>query len=67
MPSGLRAVAEWNPFSAAIAAARSLFGNAPVPEGPLPLAHPVLTTVLWSLALIALFAPLTARRFAKPE
>jgi ABC-2 type transport system permease protein len=67
MPVVLRTLAEWNPFSAAISAARSLFGNAPVPEGPLPLAHPVLTTVLWSTALIALFAPLTARRFAKPE
>lgn len=67
MPSVLRGLAEWNPFSAVITAARSLFGNAPVPEGPLPLAHPVLTTVLWSVALIAVFAPLTARRFGKAE
>lgn len=67
MPSVLRTLAEWNPFSAAISAARSLFGNAPVPNGPLPLAHPVLTTVIWSVAMILLFAPLTARRFAKAE
>ncbi|MDT0445332.1 ABC transporter permease [Streptomyces johnsoniae] len=67
MPTMLRTLAEWNPFSAAISAARSLFGNAPAPDGPLPLAHPVLTTVIWSVALITLFAPLTARHFAKAE
>ncbi|MDT0270526.1 ABC transporter permease [Streptomyces sp. DSM 44915] len=67
MPSGLRTLAEWNPFSAAITAARVLFGNASVPAGPLPLSHPVLATVLWSVALVLVFVPLTARRFAKPE
>lgn len=30
MPGWLAAVAEWSPFSAAIAAIRMLFGNAPV-------------------------------------
>jgi ABC-2 type transport system permease protein len=47
-------------------ATRELFGNIPagVPEpGPWPLRHPVLYTLLWIAAIIAVFAPLAVRRY----
>lgn len=62
MPAWLATMAEWSPFSAAITATRDLFGNAPPMDGPWPLAHPVEATILWSAALILVFAPLAARR-----
>lgn len=67
MPSAVRVIAEWNPFSAAVTALRHLFGNGLVPSGPLPLAHPVGTTLVWSVVLIVVFAPLAARRFARRD
>ncbi|MFD0152502.1 ABC transporter permease [Streptomyces sp. NPDC055721] len=66
MPGWLRTVAEWNPISAVTTAVRALFGNAPVPaDAAWPVAHPVAGALLWSLALIALFAPLAVRRYAR--
>ncbi len=59
MPHWLRVIAEWNPVSSLAQAMRELWGNggpAP-PSAQLPLHHPVLATVLWSLALTAVFAP----------
>ncbi|MGW4321553.1 ABC transporter permease [Streptomyces sp. NPDC004684] len=62
----LRAVAEWNPISAVTAALRDLFGNAPVADDAAwPAAHPVAGTLAWSVALIALCAPLAVRRYAR--
>ena len=59
MPRWLRTIAEWNPVSSLAQAMRELWGNGgPAPAGAqLPLHHPVLATVLWSLALTAVFAP----------
>ncbi|MFF0426286.1 ABC transporter permease [Streptomyces sp. NPDC004520] len=66
MPGWLRTVAEWNPVSAVTTAVRYLFGNAPVPaEAAWPVAHPVAGALLWSLGLIAVFAPLAVRRYAR--
>ncbi|MFH8839779.1 ABC transporter permease [Streptomyces sp. NPDC017868] len=66
MPGWLRTVAEWNPVSAVTTAVRHLFGNAPVPaEAAWPVAHPVAGALLWSLGLIAVFAPLAVRRYAR--
>jgi ABC transporter DrrB family efflux protein len=65
LPDGLRQIAEWNPVSALSAAARTLFGNpAAVPSDPAwPLAHPVLSSLLWIAALLAVAIPLTVRRY----
>jgi ABC transporter DrrB family efflux protein len=65
LPDGLRAVAEWNPLSAIAAAARTLFGNpAALPaDAPWPLEHPVLSSVLWCLAILAVTVPLAFRRY----
>ncbi|WP_309052887.1 ABC transporter permease [Streptomyces sp.] len=66
MPDHLRAVAEWNPISAVTTAVRVLFGNAPVPaDAAWPVAHPVAGALLWSLALVAVFAPLAVRRYSR--
>lgn len=62
MPEVVRAIADWNPVSAVTAAARQLFGN-PNPAAAIhawPLQHPVVATVIWSLALLAIFAPLAS-------
>jgi ABC transporter DrrB family efflux protein len=62
MPVALRVFANWNPVSAVTAAARHLFGN-PNPSALVhawPMQHPVEASLLWSIALIAIFAPLSA-------
>jgi hypothetical protein len=67
MPGWLAAIAEWNPISALVQALRELWGNSlPATEAQaLPLQHPVLTTVIWSVALTAIFAPLAVRAFQR--
>jgi ABC transporter DrrB family efflux protein len=64
LPHWLRPLAEWNPIAATVAAARRLFGN-PVPAHPdgWPLQHPVLASLLGSVLIIAVFAPLAVRRY----
>ena len=60
MPVILRTFAEWNPVSAVTAAARELFGN-PNPSSTIPvrpMQHPVAASLLWSIALLSIFAPL---------
>jgi ABC-2 type transport system permease protein len=60
MPAWLRVVADWNPVSAVASSCRDLFGN-PNPSSNVaawPMQHPELATVLWSIGLLAVFAPL---------
>jgi len=65
MPSFLRTIAEWNPISALVQAMRELWGNAPAlgADTALPLRHPVLASVLWSVGLSLILAPLAIRAF----
>jgi ABC-2 type transport system permease protein len=65
LPDGLQQVAEYNPVSAVVAAVRTLFGNpTATPDGAAwPLQHPVLAGVGWSLAILAIAAPLCIARF----
>jgi ABC-2 type transport system permease protein len=67
LPNGLQQVAEWNPISAVVAAVRTLFGNpTAVPaDAPWPLAHPVVAAVPWSVAILAIAAPLSVARFKR--
>jgi ABC transporter DrrB family efflux protein len=67
MPHWLRVIAEWNPVSSLAQAMRELWGNGgPAAESAqLPLHHPVLATILWSLALTAIFAPFALRAYAR--
>ena len=60
MPAVLRVIADWNPVSAVTAAARHLWGN-PNPSATIqawPMQHPVAASLLWSVALLLIFAPL---------
>jgi ABC-2 type transport system permease protein len=67
MASWLRTIAEWNPISSLVQAMRELWGNGPaaLPDAALPLHHPVLTTVIWSVAITAVMAPLAVRAFIR--
>ncbi|WP_308340942.1 ABC transporter permease [Streptomyces sp. JJ36] len=66
MPTVLRHIAEWNPFSATVQACRELFGNIP-PTYPVPdawpMQHPALASLLWSVVIIALFRTLAVRKY----
>ena len=66
MSHWLRVIAEWNPVSSLAQAMRELWGNGPAApaSAQLPLHHPVLATILWSLALTAIFAPFALRAYA---
>jgi len=62
MPAVVRAIANWNPVSAVTAASRKLLGN-PNPSAAIhawPMQHPVVAALIWSVAILAAFAPLAA-------
>jgi ABC transporter DrrB family efflux protein len=65
LPSLLRTVAEWNPFSALVAAVRTLFGNpvATPADAAWPLEHPVLAGVAWSVLVLVVCIPLAMNRY----
>ncbi|MEV5601032.1 ABC transporter permease [Streptomyces sp. NPDC052299] len=68
MPTFLQYVAEWNPFSATVAAARELFGNTieGVPKsvtGAWPMEHPVWASLIWSVLIIVVFRTLAVRKY----
>lgn len=66
LPPALRTFAEWNPVSSVTQSARVLFGNIPAgtPEPTVwPLQNPVLYTLAWIAVIIAIFAPLSVRRY----
>ncbi len=66
MPMVLRNIAEWNPFSATVQAARHLFGNLP-PDYPVaaawPMQHPVWASLIWSVVIIVIFRTLAVRKY----
>ncbi|MCX0270299.1 ABC transporter permease [Nocardia zapadnayensis] len=68
LPTPLRVFAEWNPVSALTQASRELFGNA----APLTaestawsMRHPVATTLVWVVIILAVFVPLALRQYRK--
>jgi ABC transporter DrrB family efflux protein len=67
MPTLLQDLANWNPVSAVTAASRRLLGN-PNPSAAIhawPMQHPLLASTIWSLALIAIFAPLASHLYRR--
>lgn len=66
LPTPLRVFAEWNPVSALVQAARELFGNT-APGTPVGDAwtsqNPILTVLLGMAAMLAIFVPLSIRKF----
>lgn len=67
MPAVLRFIANWNPVSAVTAAARGLWGNPNVSSTihAWPMQHPVLASLLWSVGILAIFAPLAVHLYGR--
>jgi ABC-type multidrug transport system permease subunit len=57
-----RAIAEWDPLSALVAAVRQVCQGTQS-RGSLQLDHPVPAMILWCVAIIAVCVPLALRRF----
>jgi ABC-2 type transport system permease protein len=57
-----RAIAEWDPLSALVAAVRQVCQGTPS-SGSLQLDHPVPAMIAWCLLIIAVCVPLALRRF----
>ena len=66
LPDGLRQIAELNPLTTLATATRQLFGS---PTGPIPdvwmLQHPVWASLGWAALLMAVFVPLSIRRYKR--
>jgi ABC-2 type transport system permease protein len=58
-----RAIAEWDPISALVAAVRHLTTPAAHAGGSWQLDHPALAMVLWCLLRMGICVPLALRRF----
>lgn len=67
-PTVLKAIADWNPVSAVVQAARQLFGNT-APGLPVhqawSLQHPAVYVLLWVAALLVVFVPLAVRTYQR--
>mgnify|MGYP000906786993 CR=1 FL=1 len=66
MPKWLQVIAEWNPISSVVLAARTLFGNPTgIPGNSLPMTYPIPFAIGWSLLILAVCIPLSVRRFRR--
>jgi ABC-type multidrug transport system permease subunit len=63
MPGWLAAIVEWNPLSATVAATRELFGNPGLGGESWMAQHALLMAVVWPVLLVAVFFPLSVRRY----
>jgi ABC-type polysaccharide/polyol phosphate export permease len=67
-PPVLKAFADWNPISSVAYSARQLFGNLPAAaETPAswPMQHSVAYVLLWVVAILAVFVPLSVRQYKR--
>lgn len=65
MPGWLGTIAEWNPLSSTVAATRDLFGNPSWGADSWAADHALLMAIVWPVVLIAIFVPLSVRRFQR--
>jgi ABC transporter DrrB family efflux protein len=65
MPGWLGTIAEWNPLSSTVAATRELFGNPTWGDSSWVADHAMLMAIVWPVLLIAIFFPLSVRRFQR--
>jgi len=66
MPDWLGFLAEWNPLSSTITATRELFGSPGVTgDGSWVVRNAQPLAVLWPLVIVAVFLPLSVRRFQR--
>ena len=65
MPAWLGTIAQWNPLSATASATRELFMN-PGWQGSSWIAeNALLMAIVWPALLIAIFLPLTVRKYRR--
>jgi ABC transporter DrrB family efflux protein len=67
-PTVLKVIADWNPVSAVVQAARQLFGNtAPSLETSTAwsMQHPVIYVLFWVVVLLVVFVPLAVRTYLR--
>jgi ABC transporter DrrB family efflux protein len=65
MPVWIAAIAQWNPLSSTVSAARQLFGDPTGAHSSWITDHAVLLAVAWPLLLIAVFFPLSLHRYRR--
>lgn len=65
MPGWLGTLAEWNPLSSTVAAARQLFGNPGWGGDSWVARNPVPMAIVWPLVLTAVFFLLSVRRYRR--
>ncbi|GGJ08911.1 ABC transporter permease [Streptomyces brasiliensis] len=64
MTPWLRHIAEWNPFSATVQAARVLFANpGQSPSQAWPMQHSVLASLIYSVLITVIFRTLAVRKY----
>lgn len=63
MPGWLGTIADWNPLSATVGAARELFGNPGFGGDSWASQNVILLAILWPVVIIAIFLPLSVRRY----
>jgi ABC transporter DrrB family efflux protein len=66
MPRPLQYFAEWNPVSTMVAACRELFGlenEFGATAGSFPSEHPLTTSLIYIVIIMAIFIPLSLRRY----
>ncbi|MFI6939556.1 ABC transporter permease [Streptomyces sp. NPDC050418] len=64
MTPWLRHVADWNPFSATVQAARELFGSPGVSNSSAwPMENPVWASLIYSIIIIVVFRTLAVRKY----
>ncbi|WP_369633467.1 ABC transporter permease [Nocardia sp. JMUB6875] len=68
LPAPLKLFANWNPVSALTQATRDLFGNTSAqlpPPDVWSMRHPVATTLIWVVVILAIFVPLAVRQYKR--
>jgi ABC-2 type transport system permease protein len=66
MTPWLRHIAEWNPFSATVQAARKLFGDPGLsPSDAWPMQHPLWASVIYSVVIIVVFRTFAVRKYRR--
>ena len=68
MPRALQYFAEWNPVSTMVAGCRSLFGletEFGATAGSIPSEYPLITSLVYMVIVMAIFIPLSVRKYAR--
>jgi ABC-2 type transport system permease protein len=68
MPRALQYFAEWNPVSTMVAGCRSLFGletEFGATAGSFPSEYPLITSLMYMVIVMAIFIPLSVRKYAR--